>query len=383
MREKDDITFKWIPAVTLLHKVRNANGCFGRYCIAKSSDDGQVILDRVNLKMLVSSSNKEYTVSPNWIGWLKRGFFVVKFQEVGSRYYIIKAKSNRVVVSGSYIYNSEEFTNGESDYFIVYDGQQGQAIFNKNGKRISDWFDDIYLVDKKEGPTYYKARRGKGRAIFLMNGKQISDWAESFETSSGWFVGKSDYFVASRKKGYEKAIFRKDGRMISDWRPEDKIYCESLVDGKSDYFMIEHKGKYTIFNKDGFRITDWFSWINPTGLVQGQSNYYIARKRGKEAIFHKNGQQVIGWFEVVYPNGLVEGKSDYYVARDRGKVYIGKLGSPKLLGPYKDFVFWDQASIISNPVGTSITVHTLDNRTLNISKTDVEQFFEEIEEKYE
>jgi hypothetical protein len=327
--------------------------------------------------MLVSSSNKEYTVPPNWIGWLKRGFFVVKFQEIGSKYYIIKAKSNRVVVSGLYIYNDEKFTNGESDYFVINDDLQGRAIFNKNGKRITDWFDDIYLVDKKEGPTYYQARRGKGWAIFLINGKQISDWAEWFETSYGWFVGKSDFFVASRKKGYEKAIFRKDGRMISDWRPEEKIYYKSLVDGKSDYFRVKEGSKQAIFDKNGSRITDWFSWIDLTGLVQGQSNYYIASKKGKVAIFHKDGYQVTEWFDYIYPYGLVEGKSDYYVVKDRQKAYIGKLGSSKLLGPYQDLVFWDQAGIISNPSITSITVHTLDDRKLDISKIDVEKFFAE------
>jgi hypothetical protein len=49
------------------------------------------------------------------------------------------------------------------------------------------------------------------------------------------------------------------------------------------------------------------------------------------------------------------------------------------LGPFQDTVFWDQVGAIGNSSRTSITVYTLDDKTLNISKTYIERFFNDKE----
>jgi hypothetical protein len=263
-------------------------------------DDRQVILDRRNFKTLALFFDQKYTVPSNGTGWLKRGFLIVELRENSSKYYVIEARSNRVVVSGSYIYNNKEFARGESDYFIVHDEQQGQAIFDKDGKQIADWF--------------------------------------------------------------------------------DRIYAYGLRQGSSDYYLATKDGKQAFFYKDGTQSSDWFDEIEASGLANGQSDYYIAKKDGKEAIFHKSGKQISYWFNWINPYGLVSGYSDYYVGSARGGLYIGKLGSTRLLGPFKDIKVLESldyyAPIVPrfNPSLTN-AAYTFDGREIIISKQEAEQFF--------
>ena len=254
------MSFKWIPSVELLHKIRNIEECFDNYCVAKFLDDGQIILDRRNFKILAPSSNKKYTVSPNWISWLKRGFFVVTLYKTNPKYYIIKANNNEVIAVASYIFNDEAFSKGETEYFVVEKDQLVQAIFNKNGKRISDWFDFIF--------------------------------------DYGLIYGQSDYYMAEKNGKY--AIFHKNGRQITDWF--DKIFPDGLVKGETDYYLAGKDGKYTIFDKDGKQISSQHEWIEPEGLVSGKSDYYMTKNKGLSFLYKLGSNKFLGPFRKISNN---------------------------------------------------------------------------------
>jgi hypothetical protein len=419
---------KWIPANLLFGKIQRTEKRYGDYSILVLTNGSNIVIDNKNSKSLVLANNRPYVVAKDFEKWLDRGFIVVtllhKRLADGSYYqakhshndkhYVLNAKDGSVVCVG-YMFDSdvEKFLAGDSDYFILQNIQRKFAIFHKNGQQITDWFDYIYLEGLVESVSdYYIVQKNNKEAIFHKNGKQITDWYNRIDPD-GLVNGESDYYIAKKVNKY--AIFHKSGKQISHWF--DDIRPTGLVRGESDYYLAENNRKYAIFHKDGRQISDWYKWfsveglttgeteyyiagknrkyaifdkngkqitnwydvIYADGLVVGRSNYYIVKKNKKETIFNKDGQQIIDWFDYVYPDGLVRGQSDYYVVKKHQKVYIGKLGSPKLLGPFQDSVFWDQAGVISDPASDSIAVRTLDSKVLNISKTDIEKFFEDKE----
>jgi hypothetical protein len=63
-------------------------------------------------------------------------------------------------------------------------------------------------------------------------------------------------------------------------------------------------------------------------------------------------------------------------------MYIGKVGSLKLYGPFKD-IPWDNLGFIRDSSSSNIVVYTLDGEELNVSKQEVDKFFEEREVNYE
>jgi hypothetical protein len=381
---------KWIPINLLSDQVKQVEKNYGNYSVAVLSNGSKVVIDNKNFKALVPTGNRPYTLAKDFEKWLNRGFIVIsllhKRLSNGSYYrakhshndkhYVLNAKDGSVVCVG-HIFDSdvEKFLLGDSDYFIVQNIQKKFAIFNKDGQQISDWFDNVYPYGFVYNQSdYYIAKRDGKLAIFYKDGKQVTDWFDWIGLE-GLVYNQTNYYIAGKDNKY--AIFHKSGEQISDWF--DDIYPIGLVFGDSDYYIAWNNRKYAIFHKDGRQISDWFNWIYPGGLVEDQSDFYIVKKNRKETILNKDGQQVIGWYDHVYPDGLVKGESDYYVVKDHQKAYIGKLGSSKLLGPYWDFGFWGEAGVISDPSSDSITVRTLDSKVLNISKTDIEKFFEDKE----
>jgi hypothetical protein len=131
--------------------------------------------------------------------------------------------------------------------------------------------------------------------------------------------GKSDYLLVKSDLGY--TIFDKNGKQITDWYED--IISYGLARGESDYFIVSKNGKESIFNKDGKQIADWYDDVYSAGLVERQSDYYMVRNNNKDAIFHKSGAQISDWFDkIIYPGGLVQGESDYYIAVKNGKQSI-------------------------------------------------------------
>jgi heptaprenylglyceryl phosphate synthase len=193
----------------------------------------------------------------------------------------------------------------------------------------------------------------------------------------GLVNGKSNYYVAMRynKKDsiYEKTIFNKNGNQISDWF--DWIDAESLVEGKSDYYIAAISNKVAIFHRNGNQISDWFDWIDAEPLVEGKSDYYIAKISNKFAIFHRNGNQISDWFDNIYASGLIRGKAPYYMTVDtkEGVSYIHKLGTSNKIGPFKRVI---ETGFISNPTATEITVETLDGKKEKITKQEADKLFE-------
>ncbi|MGB9756132.1 MAG: hypothetical protein ACPLXO_04525 [Desulfurella sp.] len=328
--------FKWIPANLLLNKIRHSKEGSGNYSIVVLSNNNNVLIDRKNLIALVI--DRSYRIDNNFKRWLKRGFIVVQHKKERNDY-ILDAKDGSLVCICN-IFEPYAFLAGKSDYFMIFNAQGKLAILNKDGRQVTDWYESI--------------------------------------TSFGLALGQSDYYIVYKEEINKSAIFDKDGRQISNWY-DGGIRLEGLALGQSNYYIARTKDKYAIFHKNGQQVTDWFDYIYPEGLVEGKSDYYVAEKDGKAAIFHKDGYQVTDWFDKIYPVGLVEGKTDYYAVLNNEIMYIGKLGSSKLLGPYKKVEFFDYLGFLFLPSATSITVCTLDDKKIKMSKQEVDNFFDEKE----
>jgi hypothetical protein len=217
-----------------------------------------------------------------------------------------------------------------------------------------------------------------GYDYYIFKSKDMSLIASEVKYEATKFLnGKSEYFKMEGKNNgfYEQAIFYKDGKQVSNWY--DGISSAGLVNGESDYYIASKNWKYAIFHKDGRRISDWYDAIYPDGLIRGQSDYYIADKNSKKAIFDKSGKQVTDWLNWVDPYGLVEGQSDYYVVREVNDLYyIYKLGSKKVIGPFKKIMNY---GFIEDPSQNSISVITSTGQQKILTKQEVDDYFEKKE----
>jgi hypothetical protein len=265
--------------------------------------------------------------------WVKRGFIVIIFP-ADFTYYIFSAKDGMFITRAKNI-DATLFLQGKLNYFMVEYDRFKYAIFDKNGKQTSDWYDYVY--------------------------------------QKGLLEGKSNYYVA--QKDNKQAIFYKDGKQVTDWF--DYIYREGLLEDKSDYYIARKDGKEAIFHKSGKQISDWFYWIKREGLVKRKSNYYIVRKDEKYAIFDKDGRQISDWYGNIYPDGLISGKSDYYIAMRNETIYLGKLGSSKVLGPFKAIKIF---GFINSPSKDTIKLKMIEGRHKprykTFTKQEVDDFFE-------
>jgi hypothetical protein len=152
-----------------------------------------------------------------------------------------------------------------------------------------------------------REREDGKKAIFDENGKQISQWFDSIGLY-GLVSGQSKYYIAKANKGEKFAVYDVYGNQIS---PEmfDMVFPEGLLKGQSEYYIavseINGEIKFAIFDVNGNQITKgWFDWVYTFGLVEGKSDYYIACNGDNCAVYHKNGQKVSEEFPKDYMNTL-------------------------------------------------------------------------------
>ncbi|MGC8771810.1 MAG: hypothetical protein ACP5Q5_11240 [Brevinematia bacterium] len=89
------------------------------------------------------------------------------------------------------------------------------AIFDENGNRISDWYDEIILTGLVRGESdYYVVIEDGEWAIFDVYGKQISSKFE-YIYMEGLVKGECDYYIACDNR-YNCAVYHKDGKKVSD-----------------------------------------------------------------------------------------------------------------------------------------------------------------------
>jgi hypothetical protein len=369
--------FVWKEQEKLFKQAIRVKDSYGNYSVLLFPDERYVILDRKNLTFLLPSSGLLYTLPDDWKQWFKRGFIVISvpiiFNDI--EYYIFSLQDKRLITKGKNI-RAYTFLQGQSNYFIVRNDDLKETIFDKSGKQISDWYNQIKrdgLVDGKS--DYYIAEKNGKEAIFYKDGKQITGWFD-WIVPFGLVDGQSEYYIA--KEDDKEAIFNKDGKQITDWF--DHIYQEGLVTGESNYYIAEENNKYAIFHKDGQQITDWYDYIYPYGFVNNRSDYYIVEKDDKEAIFHKDGYQVSDWIHRIDIVGLVFGTSEYYIGENGMFYYIYRLGSKKSMGPFSKI---QDPGFIFYPFENTVTLMTLDGQQKIFTKQEVSDFFEEKESENE
>lgn len=143
-------------------------------------------------------------------------------------------------------------------YGTIYVGKKGnkQAIYDlKTGKQLSEVFEQIYIPEPFK--NLYIAGKDKKVAIFDLDGKRLTDWFDNIK-ADGLLEGKSRYYIAG--KDGKEAIYDINGNRITDLYDDIKP-----IKGKEDYFIAGKKDKrykysikYAIFDIQGRRITNWF-----------------------------------------------------------------------------------------------------------------------------
>ena len=251
---------------------------------------------------LKSDQNGQYAIfhidNPNqpisqWWDWIKNdGILKAK-----SPYYIaVREKSNydeyaifrinnpyQPISRWWYHIFSDGLVNGVSDYYVAENNVGKHAIFHKDNpdEPISQWHDVVYgglvlgkshyyiVADKRDGEYRY--------AIFHKDNpdQPISGWWNKIY-SEGLVEGSSDYYVVQNQHGHQHAIFHKDNpnEPVSKW-------WKSIVLGYnfSKYYLVYHNTKFAIFNIDNpdTPVSQWHEYIIPTGLVNGTSFLYAVQ----------------------------------------------------------------------------------------------------------
>ncbi|SNZ03236.1 hypothetical protein SAMN06265182_0328 [Persephonella hydrogeniphila] len=151
-------------------------------------------------------------------------------------------------------YFKEGLPKGESDYFIATEEELDRnnplkdlkkvkwAIYDKNGKRVSDFYDWISPLGIVKGQSeYFRATKNGKEAIFTLE-KQVTDWF-------------------------------------------DKIRDRGALTGESDYFWGKLNGFYALYDiKTGEKITENYKSSVIAGAVVGRSNYIVG-SYGEEIFF--------------------------------------------------------------------------------------------------
>jgi hypothetical protein len=141
-------------------------------------------------------------------------------------------------------------------------------------------------------------------------------------------------------------------------------------------FVIFRNALYSVKERKSIPDTSGFKKMVAEAFLNNESDYFIVEAEKGYAILNKTGDKVTDWFDYIYSYGLADGKTDYYVASKQQELYIGKLGNPNLIGPFKevkDFGF------VKDPTKNTITVETLDGQQTTVTRQEVEEFLKEKE----
>jgi hypothetical protein len=141
-------------------------------------------------------------------------------------------------------------------------------------------------------------------------------------------------------------------------------------------FVIYGGALYSVKERKSIPDTSGLKKIEAKAFLNDRSDYFILETENGQAIFNKTGKRVTDWFDHVHLYGLVRGESDYYAVSKQGELYIGKLGIPKLFGPFKEV---KDVGFFRLPAQSTVTFETLDGQQATFTKQEVEEFFEEKE----
>ena len=195
--------------------------------------------------------------------------------------------------------DAESFKNGKAK---VYKGDKYNYI-SKNGLLLDDWADDIddyhtiknndkfgyidrngklviaysYLLAEDFKDGFAKIGNGTYWAIIDKQGTRISDWYEEIEP----YI---DDLAIVTKLG-NVGFINKKGRFVGSWY--EKI--EPLDFGM--YKVLKYE-RYAVVNNEGVLATQWFD-----DVFSFQKGYLKVEKEGKFAYINRIGAMVIGWYD--------------------------------------------------------------------------------------
>ncbi|MGB9756104.1 MAG: hypothetical protein ACPLXO_04385, partial [Desulfurella sp.] len=119
---------------------------------------------------------------------------------------------------------------------------------------------------------YYIATKNGKEAIFHKDGKQISNWFDSI-LFDGLVSGQSDYYLA--EKNGKKAIFDRDGKQVSDWL-DGSFMITGLFHGISDYYVVRGKDElYYIYKLGSKKVMGPIAYIEDYGFISNPSKNMV------------------------------------------------------------------------------------------------------------
>ena len=267
--------------------------------------------------------------------------------------------------------------------FYIKTLEPGKKVLVKKGITCSKPWKSIYapgLLTSGKVP-YYRAKNEKNRyALFHLGSKEpITKWYPRLVVES-LLLGNSEVFSAQRENDEKTALFHISEPRKAWSRWFTSLKCTGVLDGETDYFAGELKGRWKLYHVDdpktpvsrGFkdisfsgllvsrkipyyvghndldhealfkentRISGWFLTIPSWGLLSGQSPYYHAfLLSGKQAIFHENGAQVSQELDSIDIRGLLQGTSSYYRAQSLRKHALYHVDAGKVSQDFDDII---------------------------------------------
>jgi len=186
--------------------------------------------------------------------------------------------------------------NLDMELLIIYPSKKVD-LFKENNNQLSNY--DIVYTYKRIGrkSQYYIAKKNNKKAIIDKNGKRIGEWFNEIYAFE-FISGKSDYYIGykSFNRKIKAAIFDKDSNQVSGWFKS--IHPVGLVEGKSDYYIaVNNIGKVAVFSfSKNVQITSWHEYIGYNGAVIGLFDFIVAHDKifntYKIKIYNKEGEIV-------------------------------------------------------------------------------------------
>ncbi len=256
--------------------------------------DGKILFDKATAVIGFPSDNLQYTAVKH-----NGRYYLMKFDKDSKELITVKELDRGMTIEGGVIFEG-------GDYLLVKNEQDEKyAIFDKDGNKVSEWFDYIYREGLLSGESdYYAIAERDKKYIYHKSGKLIAGGFNDFY-EQGFLTGKSDYLLVFKDTllGQRASVIDREGRYITGWH--NGIFGLSFFEEGGNYFVVEKDGKLAVFDKEGRQRTDYYDEIDLTILDiinEKNSLHYIVvmKQSGDEEYLYslvdlESGKQITKW----------------------------------------------------------------------------------------
>ncbi len=170
--------------------------------------------------------------------------FLIRNKELHRYHFVNSTKENGMFEKFSY-YFKEGLVKGKSEYFIATEDSLDKenplkdlkkvkwAIYDKNGRRVSEFYDWISPLGLVKGQSeYFRATKNGKEAIFTLK-RQITEWFDKIR-DRGALTGESDYYWG-KLDGFYALYDIKTGKKLTE-NFKSSVIAGAVI-GKTDYVI--------------------------------------------------------------------------------------------------------------------------------------------------